>query len=147
MRTIEFNEEMRRCAVVMCLINNKGNIENSTISKALGIPMRTIQDIRKELERSGDPGMVVKRKAKPQEASRTVREADFVARVQAIIDDDPGKSMRAIARVLKVGDTTVRRCVSQDIRYKSYAMRTGQLLTEAAKQKKGIQGQEAPQQA
>ena len=82
LQLIEFNEEMPRCAVVMCLINNKGNIENVTISKALGISIRTIQDIRKEqLERSGDPEMVVKRKTKPQEASRTVRDANFVARV------------------------------------------------------------------
>ena len=81
LQLIEYNEEMRRRAVVMCLINNKGNIENVIISKALGIPIRTIQDIRKELERSGDPEMVVKRKTKPQEASRTVRDANFVARV------------------------------------------------------------------
>ena len=89
---------MRRRAVVMCLINNKGIIENATISKTLGIPIRTIQDSRKELERSGDLEMVVKRKVKPQEASRAVRDADFVARIQTIIDDDLSKSVRAIAR-------------------------------------------------
>ena len=66
----------------------------------MGIPIRTIQDIRKELERSGDPEMVVKWKTKPQEASRTVRDANFVARVQDIIDNDPSKSSRAIARDL-----------------------------------------------
>ena len=91
---------MRRRAVVMCLINNKGIIENATISKPLGIPIRTIQGIRNELERSGDLEMVVKKKAKPQEASRAVRDADFIARVQTIIDDDLSKSVRAIARDL-----------------------------------------------
>ena len=55
LQLIEFNEDMRRRAVVMCLINNKRNIENALISKGLGTPIRTIQDIRKELKRSGDP--------------------------------------------------------------------------------------------
>ena len=66
----------------------------------MGIPIRTIQDIRKKLERSGDLEMVVKRKTKSHEASRTARNANFVARVQDIIDDNPSKSTRAIARDL-----------------------------------------------
>ena len=76
LQLIAFNKEMRRRA-----INNKGNIENVTISKALGIPIRTIQDIRKELKRSGNPEMVIKRKTKPEETSRTVRDVNFIARV------------------------------------------------------------------
>ena len=54
LQPIEFNKEIRCHAVVTCLINNKGNFKDATISKALIIPIRTIQDIRKELGRSGD---------------------------------------------------------------------------------------------
>ena len=84
--------------------------------------------------------MVVKRKAKSKGATRTVRDTAFITMVQSIIDNDPGWSMRSIARELDVGESTVRRCVYEDLRYKSYAMRTEQLLTEKAKKKRESRG-------
>ena len=73
----DFSAMRRRGAPPWCLINNKGNIENSTIFKILGMLIKTIKDIRKELESSGDPEMVVKRKTKSKEATRTVRDTTF----------------------------------------------------------------------
>ena len=60
--------------------------------------------------------------------------------MQAIVDDNPGRSNSSIARELDVNERTVRRCVYEDIRYKSYAMRTRQLLRETAKQKREYRG-------
>ena len=84
--------------------------------------------------------MVVKRKAKSKGATRTIRDTAFITTVQTIIDNDPGRSMRSIARELDVGESTDRRCVYEDIRYKSYAMRARQLLRETAKQKREYRG-------
>ena len=40
---IEFSEAERRCAAVMCLVNNSGDITNREIQNATGITMKTIQ--------------------------------------------------------------------------------------------------------
>ncbi|QQP58460.1 Uncharacterized protein FKW44_003785 [Caligus rogercresseyi] len=45
---------------------------------------------------------------------------DIVDNIQQIIDKDPGRSMRGIARELSVSDFLVRKIVKQDIRYKSH---------------------------
>ena len=64
---ITFTEAERRCAVVMCLVNNNGNIENREIQKATGLTMRYIQEIRKRLEDSKNPRGVISRQRRSQE--------------------------------------------------------------------------------
>jgi hypothetical protein len=49
------------------------------------------------------------------------------------VDADPGRSMRSIATEMSVSERTVRRIIQKDIRYKSYAMRRGQFMSEATK--------------
>ena len=44
--------------------------------------------------------------------------------------------MRAIAKDMRTSEALIRRCVSEDLRYKSYKMKKGQLLTAKAKQKR-----------
>jgi transposase-like protein len=61
---------------------------------------------------------------------------DFVESLQVLLDQDPGRSMRSLARELGVSARTVRRKVEQDIRYKSYALRKGQFLSQATKEKR-----------
>ncbi len=46
-----------------------------------------------------------------------------------MVDEDPSRSMRSIARELQVSEGTVRKCLHEYIRYKSYKMRKGQLLS------------------
>ena len=41
---IQFTEAKRRCAAVMCLVNNSGDITNREIQNATGITMKTILD-------------------------------------------------------------------------------------------------------
>ena len=44
--------------------------------------------------------------------------------------------MRAISKDMKTSEALIRKCVSEDLRYKSYKMRKGQLLTAKAKEKR-----------
>jgi hypothetical protein len=47
-----------------------------------------------------------------------------------IVEVDPGSSMRSIATEFGVAESTVRQIVQEDLRYKSYAMRKGQFMSE-----------------
>ena len=60
----------------------------------------------------------------------------LVDKVQAMIDEDPAVSMRKLGRVNGVCDRTIRKIVNQDLRYKSYVMQRGQLLTTALKERR-----------
>ena len=51
---ISFTEAEVRCAVVMALVHNNGEVDNRTIANTLRVDMRTIQHTRKKLE-SKDP--------------------------------------------------------------------------------------------
>jgi DNA-binding transcriptional regulator YhcF (GntR family) len=61
---------------------------------------------------------------------------DFVTTLQEKINDNPSKSMRALAKEMQCNEKTIRKCIQEDIRYKSYKMRRGQFMSEATKQKR-----------
>ena len=46
---ISFIEAELRCAVVMALVHNNGEVDNRTITNTLGVDMRTIQRTHKKL--------------------------------------------------------------------------------------------------
>ncbi len=50
-----------------------------------------------------------------------------------LVSKDLGRTMRSMAQEMNVSRTTVRKMVSEDLRYKSYAMRRGQFMSEATK--------------
>jgi hypothetical protein len=50
-----------------------------------------------------------------------------------LVERDPGRSMRSIANEIGVSECTVRKMMKEDLRYKSYAMRQGQFMSEATK--------------
>lgn len=58
---------------------------------------------------------------------------EIVERVQEMINNDPGQSMRKMAADLGVSEWLIRKIVKQDIRYRSYSLRRGQFLTEKTK--------------
>ena len=53
-----------------------------------------------------------------------------------MIDNEPSKSMRFLATELGVDKRTIQQCVDKDLRCKSYRMQTGQLLTQATKDRR-----------
>ncbi|QQP57562.1 Uncharacterized protein FKW44_002593, partial [Caligus rogercresseyi] len=50
MKGYKWNEELLRSPVVMTLVNNGGEISNSTIASTLGVNLQTVQRIRMRLE-------------------------------------------------------------------------------------------------
>ncbi|UYV79133.1 hypothetical protein LAZ67_17001207, partial [Cordylochernes scorpioides] len=68
--------------------------------------------------------------------SDSIRTPDSISHVQASIDEDPGKSMRALARELQVDEVIIRRVVHENLCYKSYVMRRGQFMSERTKDQK-----------
>ena len=94
---ISFTEAEVRCAVVMTLVHNNGKVDNRTITNTLRVDMRTIQCTHKKLEESKDPRGVITRAPKSLDNCWKSRDADFVKRVEAMIDINPSKSMRSMA--------------------------------------------------
>ena len=66
---------------------------------------------------------------------------DIVDNIQALIDEDLGRSMRGIARELNVSEFLLRKIVKEDIRYKSYALRRGQFMNAATKERRAARSQ------
>lgn len=60
-----------------------------------------------------------------------LRTQEFVAEVQKIIENEPSKSMLAIARMKGVDEKLIWLGVHEDIRYFSYKLRMGQFLPKA----------------
>lgn len=73
-----------RSAVVMILINSAGETSNQEIAGTLGVNLRTVQRIRAKLETTWDVDAIVYRKKKADGATRTVRDAAFVASTENV---------------------------------------------------------------
>jgi hypothetical protein len=67
---------------------------------------------------------------------RDTLDARIVAKLQALVDQDQGRSMRSLARELETSQFGVRKKMMQVIRYKSYALRRGQFLSQATKERR-----------
>jgi len=104
----EFNEHDRRCAVLQWLVNTNFEV---TISRALGISEKTISDIRKALKETWDVSAVLEPKRKSKEDARKTRDADFIAKVQVMIDENPTKSMRRKLEELNTSKWTINQTI------------------------------------
>ena len=62
--------------------------------------------------------------------------SEFVVDIQAMIDNDPSKSIRFIARDMGVSEFLIRQVVHVDIQYFSYKMINGKFLWQAMKNKR-----------
>ena len=131
---ILFTEAEVRCAVVMALVHNNGEVDNRTIANTLEVNMRTIQHTHKKLEESKDSCGVIPRAPKSLDDCRKL--SFFLKRVVVMIDINPFKSMRSMAAELGFDKRTIQRCVDEDLCCKSYRMQTGQLLTQATKDRR-----------
>jgi hypothetical protein len=61
---------------------------------------------------------------------------DIVTRLQELVNQDTSRSMRSLARELNISEFIVRKKMAQDIRYKSYALRRGQFMSQATKERR-----------
>jgi hypothetical protein len=60
----------------------------------------------------------------------------IVACLQELVDQDPGRSMRRLARELGISEASMGNKMAQDTRYKSYAFRQGRFMNEATKERR-----------
>jgi len=57
----------------------------------------------------------------------------IVERAQALISDDPGQSLRKLASIVDISESTTHRIAEEDLRYKSYTLKIQQTLSETAR--------------
>ncbi|KAM0736931.1 hypothetical protein ACS0PU_000024 [Formica fusca] len=137
MEDYNLTQEMKRHAVIVAIYAKHTDLE---ISNFLNCARSFVHKVRRELEASdGDTQSVAKRK-KHEERSDTIRTTQFIQQIQAIVDENPSKSIRALARDLKVSEGLVRRVVHEDLRSKSYVMRRGQFMSAQTREQRTIRG-------
>ena len=124
-----WNEQDRRCAAVQLMFSTDQTFDNRTIASTLKMQIRTVQRLRAQLNASEEPLGVVERK----DTVRKTQTKEFIEKVQAIIDENPQRPIRQIARDLGVSHTTVNACVKEDLKRRFYRRQTSQILTEKTK--------------
>jgi AraC-like DNA-binding protein len=98
-----------------------------------GASERTVFRIKKAFKES-DGTMTSARKK--QRRRSDAKDDTFVRKVKKAVDADPGRSMRSIAADLGVHEKTVRRTVTEQLGYTSFALRRGQFMTAATKERR-----------
>ena len=131
-----WTEEERRSAVVMILIRKGDILGDSDIADLLGVDRRRVNELRKALKETRDPRKVISRAPKAPMAARKARSQEFINNVRDIMETTPDRSFRSIAKDLNVSDFTIRQCVNEDLRCKSYRLQTGQFLSEGMKNRR-----------
>lgn len=122
--------EMKRHAVIVSLAAGHTDSEIATFLK---VARSFVFKVRTELGAAKGDGAEASQRKQVCRRSDSIRNAEFVSRVQSVIDENPGKSMRSLGRELQVDEATIRRVVHEDLRYTSYAMRRGQFMSEITK--------------
>ncbi|XP_076621600.1 LOW QUALITY PROTEIN: uncharacterized protein LOC143342004 [Colletes latitarsis] len=130
MPSAEYN---RRAAIIESLCAGRTPVE---IIKFFGYPRSTVYDVAKRYAASesfekGSPSPA----RKVQVREKSTRTPEIIQRVQDMILEDPGISLRKLASLLRVSETVVRRIAQEDLRYVSYVLKVRQMLSEAAKLK------------
>ena len=130
-------EEEKRAAIVVGLRAGRTAGEIAEFNK---LPRSLCYRIKKEFDGrvvGGENHDEVSVQRKTHKRRRdSIRTPEFVEELQNAIDEDPGKSMRCLARELNVCEGTVRKCVHEDIRYKSYALKRHQYMDEPTKERR-----------
>ena len=117
---------MRRCTTHA---TTDPTYDNRTITSTLKMQIRTVQRLRAQLNASDDLLDVVERK----DTTRKTKTKEFIEKVLAIIDENPQRPIRQIARDLGVLHTTMNACVKEDLKFRSYRRQTSHILTEKTK--------------
>ena len=97
-----------KCHVVLFDIYVRSS--NVKISECLGINLRTLLMIRKEL----DEGTTVRKPHSDRSDKKSSLE--IVGDIPAMTDNDPSKSIRSIVKDLRVSEFLIRWVVQEDIR-------------------------------
>ena len=88
---------------------------NTNISECFGVNLRTVQRIRKEFGESNSDyeGTVVRKPTSGRSDKK--RTLEFVDEVQAMIDNDPSKSIKSTTKDIGVFEFLIRQVLYEDI--------------------------------
>ena len=127
----DFNppEFWKRVTAVMMI---RAGFMDCAIMKGSGMVRSSVKKVRAELKDSNNDYVNVVDRKRGKRRSDCLRTPDFVEKVQKKVDDDPTKSANKLAEEIGVSASTIRKCLSEDIRYKFYKRRKGQILTQKA---------------
>ncbi len=131
------NEEERRRATIVNGLRAGRTVKD--IVKFHNFKRTTVFDIKKKFDAfiaAGGRAEDFTGKRKKHKRRSDAMGDDVTGALVDLIDEDPGRSMRSMAKELNISPTTVRRKVRGDIRYKSYAMRRGQFMNDATKERR-----------
>lgn len=130
-------EEQKRAAIVVGLRAGRTAAEIAEFNK---LPESLCYRVKKKLDESvaagEDPDDISVDRKTHKRRRDAIRTPEFIEQLQNMIDEDPSKSIRALARELNVDEKTVRNCVHEDIRYKSYALKKHQFMNEATMERR-----------
>ena len=110
--------------MVCCTVGIQSRSFNMKISECLGVHLRTMQRILKELDKFNDDYKDIAIQ-KPNSDHSDKKRTEFVGEIRAMIDNDPNKSLRFIAKDLAIS-----------IQYFLCKIRKGQFLIQAMKDKR-----------
>lgn len=128
------SEYDKRAAILVALHAGRGASE---ISDFLKLPSSLVYRVKASYDQglaAGDLSTSTPHRKQHSRRSDSLRTPEFVAKLQNLVDEDPGRSMRSLAAELGVSEGTIRNTVHEDLRYKSYGMRKGQFMSEATKE-------------
>ena len=129
-------EELRRATIISCLRAQK--TVNEIVSYH-NFKRETVRDIKRKFDAhiaaGGLPEEYACKRKKHRKRSDTLGDK-IVNDMEDLIRENPGRSMRSLARELNIDEKTVRNKVKEDIHLKSYALRRGQFMSQATKERR-----------
>ena len=128
-----------RAAVLQALRAGRTPAE---INEFLRVPRSTVYRIARRVraqqggEDGEDQGEVTPERRKRESGPGRKRTPAFLQQLQALIEEDPMKSLRQLARELDVSPFLVRQAVLEDLCFKAYVLRVRQLIIDRMKAKR-----------
>ena len=99
-----------------------------------------VNRIKKQFEACDDPETFTGERKTHKRHSDAIRSPEFVTKDKQRIQDDPSKSMAALAFEINVNKSTISRAVAKNLNMKSYCLRKRHLLTAALMEQRLIKG-------
>ncbi|QQP35870.1 Transposable element tcb2 transposase [Caligus rogercresseyi] len=123
------SELERRTAIIVALRCGRAPKEIIDFFK---FPKATVYSIAKSFKESEDieEGFLTPERKTPDRSQVRKRSADFIDRLQTMINDDPSVPMSTLAERLNVHRTTVLHAIHEDLRCNSYVLRRGSVNKE-----------------
>ena len=129
------SEYDKRAAIIVALGAGRSPPE---IAQFLGLPKSLVYRTKRNYAESEDPQEFCPSRKKHCLRSDAKRNEEFIAEVEKKVNDNPGKSMRALAKEMGVHHKTISKVVKGDLGLKSFSLRTSHLLTEAIMERRAI---------